>query len=204
MNIKNLSLMLLLGLFVSCGNPSSSSTTEKKYPQTVVLEEREVNSEVQRPTVDNPTTDDVFNTRIEMVNKSDSEISNYPKVQTWNSDMTLMRIGSRLYDANTLKESHYTKKIDNPYTTLCSRNSDYFRWSNNDSSKFFLLNSSNDFIEGEINQNDIDCSNVLESFSDYEVLHLGPHEGNIDQNDRYIVFSAKKRTIPPFTSYFMI
>jgi hypothetical protein len=190
MNIKKLNLMLLLGVFVGCGGQPSS--IEKKYPNTVVLEERVANNNLSRPTVNTPTVDNLFNTRIEMVDKSNSEISSYPKVQTWNSNMTLMRVGSRLYDAKTLKESHYTKNSSKPYETLCSRSSDYFRWSNNDSDRFFVLDSSKRFIQGQINQNNISCSNVLESFSDYEKVHIGPHEGNIDYNDKYILFSAKK------------
>jgi len=190
MKIKKLSFMLLIGLFVSCGDNSSSII--KTYPKTVTLEEIERDNALLRPTVNTPTIDKIFNTRIQMLDKNDEEISNYPKVQTWNSNMTLMRIGSRLYDAETLKESPYTKNSNNPYSTLCSRTSDYFRWSNKSSDTFFVLNSSYSLIQGKLNSNSIDCTNVIESFSDYETVHIGPHEGNIDENDRYLLLTAKK------------
>jgi len=188
--MKKLTLMLLTGLFVSCGDTSHS--TVKTYPKTVTLEEGQTDNDLLKPTINTPTVDRIFNTRIKMVDKNDNELSNYPKVQTWNSNMTLMRIGSRLYDAQTLKESHYTKNSNHPYSTLCSRNSDYFRWSNKSSNTFFVLDSSKRLIQGQLNNNHVDCSNVLESFSDYENIHIGPFEGNIDENDKYLLFSAKK------------
>jgi len=191
MKLQELRLVLLMGLFISCGGNTNSSI--KNYPETVTLEEIQRDTELLKPTVNTPTIDTLFNTRIEMLDKSDTAISSYPKVQTWNSNMTLMRIGNRLYDAQTLEESLYTKNSDNPYATLCSRNSDYFRWSNNNSDRFFVLDSSNHLIQGQLNNNNsVDCTNVLESFSDYEIVHIGPHEGNIDENDRHLLLSAKK------------
>jgi hypothetical protein len=173
----------------------------KKYPITTILQANPTDINLLKPTVDNPSIDAVFNTRIAMVDKSDNALANYPKVQTWNSDMTLMRIGSRLYDAQTLKESDYTKNSTNPYATLCSRNSDYFRWSNNHFNTFFVLDSSNRLIQGQINENNVSCSNVLETFNDYEKIHIGPHEGNIDSADKYLLFSAKK---PNDTTIYLI
>lgn len=164
----------------------------KKYPTTTSLESRITDTDVPKPTVHNPTVDPIFNTRISIVAKNDSSIANYPKVQTWNSNMRLLRVGSRLYNANTLEENSLTKEIENPYATLCSRNSDYFRWSNIEDDKFFVLDSSNRLIKGKINRNSVDCSDILENFNDYEVIHIGPHEGNIDYNDKYVLFSGKR------------
>jgi hypothetical protein len=33
---------------------------------------------------------------------------------------------------------------------------------------------------------------VLDNFNEYEEVHIGPHEGNIDYNDKFVVFAAKK------------
>lgn len=164
----------------------------KKYPSPTNLESRITDNDVPKPTVYNPTVDPVFNTRISMVAKNDDAIANYPKVQTWNSNMRLLRVGSRFYNANTLEENSLTKEIANPYATLCSRSSDYFRWSNIEENRFFVLDSSKRLIKGKIDKDNVDCSNVLEDFSDYERIHIGPHEGNIDYNDKYVLFSGKK------------
>jgi len=56
-------------------------------------------------------------------------------------------------------------------------------------------------VEGRIRDNDVNCSTVLDTFSDYEVVHMGPHEGNIDYDDRYVVFEAKK---PDDTTFYVI
>ncbi|CAA6809751.1 MAG: Unknown protein [uncultured Sulfurovum sp.] len=167
-------------------------TPPKKYPLSTNLEKRITDNEVLKPVVYTPTVDSVYDTRITMVAKNDDSIANYPKVQTWNSNMKLLRVGSRLYNANTLEENILTKNIDNPYSTLCNRSSDYFRWSNIEANRFFVLDTANRLINGQVNPNNIDCSNILEDFSDYEKIHIGPHEGNIDYLDKYVLFSAKK------------
>ncbi len=165
----------------------------KHYPPTRTLVARVMDDTVLRPTVNNPTNDNVYHTKIQMVNKSDTYISAYPKIQKWNSDMSLINIGNRLYNADTLEETDITKgkTRTEAYRTLCSKASSYFRWSNKVSNKFFVINSSYQFMQGEITGNNVNCSE-LDRFEDYEVVHMGPHEGNIDNNDRYVVFVAKK------------
>jgi len=168
--------------------------TVNKYPATTTLTARPIDNTVLRPTIGTPTIDPVYQTRISIVDKPDQRTSAYAKIQNWNADMRLLRIGNRIYDAKTLSETDITKtKTDSQgYHTLCSRASDYFRWSNKVASKFYVINSSNELIQGKITGNTIDCSNVLDTFADYELIHMGPHEGNIDYNDKYVVFVAKK------------
>ena len=175
----------------------------KKYPPTQKLQARATDDAVVRPTVGNPTDDNVYGTTIAIVNKSDNEISNYPKVQSWNSDMTLIHIGNRLYDAATLEETAITKNKTSTeaYNTLCSRGSGYFRWSHKDADTFFVISSTHHFIKGKIQGDTVDCSDVLEPFGEYEVVHMGPHEGNIDNEDKYVVFTAKK---PNDTTFYVI
>ena len=179
------------------------SATVKKYPALTTMAERATDDSVARPTVGNPTIDPVYSTIIKMVDKPDHYTSSYPKVQNWNADMRLMRIGNRIYDAKTLSESNITKNKTNTegYHALCSRASDYFRWSNRVPHRFYVLNSSHAFIQGKITGNDVNCSTVLDAFSEYEVVHMGPHEGNIDYDDRYVVFVAKK---PNDTTFYVI
>jgi len=175
----------------------------KKYPETIVLDARATDDTVLKPTLNNPTIDPVYQTKITMVDKSDTSTSSYSKVQSWNSDMTHLRIGNRLYDAHTLTEIDITKNKtqSEAYHTLCSRSSDYFRWSSKVPNRFFVLNSSKQFVQAEIMGNDINCSTILEPFLEYEVVHLGPHEGNIDVDDKYVVFIAKK---PDDTTLYVI
>jgi len=164
----------------------------KKYPPTTTLTPRGTDDTVMKPEVDNPATDPTFQTRIYKVDKADKHIVDYPKRQSWNNDMTLIRISNRLYDATTLKESKYTKGKENPWVTLCSRAADDFRWSTKDPHKFFVIDSNYHLIQGKINTNDIDCSNVLETFAEFEEVNMGPGEGNIDYNDQYLILQGRK------------
>ena len=175
---------------------------DKKYPDTTTLTRRLTDNTVHKPTVGNPTIDPVFNTRISMVNKSDTAASPYPKVQAWNSDMSLMNIGYRLYNAITLEESPITKGLpnhgsNNAYRKLCSPlsgNAD-FRWSTKDPNTFYVLNSSLQLIEGHIIGNTTTCDTVLFDFklNNFEQANIGPNEGNIDFDDKYIVLPVKKK-----------
>ncbi|PTB83666.1 hypothetical protein C9926_01690, partial [Sulfurovum lithotrophicum] len=181
----------------------SLTANVKKYPLTTTISARPTDDTVIRPAIGTPTIDPVYQTRVTMVDKVDDGNSAYPKVQNWNADMTLIRLGNRLYDANTLTETNATKNKtgSQAYSTLCSRSSDYFRWSNIVANKFYVINSSYELIEGRINGSDVNCSRVMDTFSEYEFIHMGPHEGNIDYDDKYVVFVAKK---PADTTFYVI
>lgn len=172
------------------GNTTENSTSD----ETKALTSRLTDPAIQRPAKGESVDDNVFGTTITRIIKSDAAIASYPKVQSWNQDMTLLRIGNRIYDANTLVETPITKGDNSTeaYNMLCSRSSDYFRWSSKVANRFFVMNSSYHFIQGEISDNNVDCSNQLDAFDEYEIVHMGPYEGNIDYNDKYVVFAAKK------------
>jgi len=180
-------------LFLGCGE-STEEKSEKKYPSTTTLIKRDTDKTLTRPKTNNPTIDKVLNTKIELINKSDGYISSYPKVQSWNQDMTLLRIGHRLYNSTKLEESPLTKGIPNSYNTICSPNGDYFRWSNQKANNFFVLNSHIKFLRGTINGNHIDCNQILYDFKEhgYEHAEMGPYEGNIDNQDQYVTFVVKE------------
>jgi len=82
-----------------------------KYPKSTKFTKRLTDSNVEEPSVENPSLDDVFGTKIKMVNKPDEKRSPYPNVQAWNSDMSLFRIDYRLYNAKTLEESPITRGL---------------------------------------------------------------------------------------------
>jgi len=168
---------------------------EHKYPKTTKFTKRSTDNTVHRPTVGNPSIDRVYGTQIKMINKPDKTIANYPKVQSWNKDMTLIRVKNRLYHADTLEESALTKNlnIDESFARICSPNSSDFRWSHKDAKKFYVLTKGYKFVEGKIFDNNINCDTVLVDFSMYETMEFGPYsEGNIDNNDQYVIFVAKK------------
>jgi hypothetical protein len=169
-------------------------SNSRVMPREVALTSRLTDTTIQRPAKGESVIDNVFDTTITRIDKNDTAIASYPKVQSWNQDMALLRIGNRIYDGNTLTETDITKGKTNSeaYSTLCSRSSDYFRWSNREPDRFFVMNSSFQFIQGQINGNSVDCSNVLDNFNEYEEVHMGPHEGNIDYHDKFVVFAAKK------------
>ena len=164
------------------------------YPQETTLKARITDFNVSAPRIGHPITDLVFGTKIYKVEKEGSSFSPYPKVQAWNVDSSLLRIGNRLYHADTLKETNRTKGQQESvaYATLCSRNGDYFRWSHTRATTFYVLSSNNHFIQATIKDSSVDCSLTLDTFSEYEVVHIGPNEGSSDTQDRYILFSAKK------------
>jgi len=194
MFLKKSTLLALISIFIGCNeNTNNNEEKEKTYPPSSTLTKRLTDQTILRPELNSPTYDPVFNTTINLVNKSDKYISSYPKVQTWSLDMNLLRIGYRLYD-NDLTESSLTKGIKNPYSTLCSPLGDYFRWSNQNSNSFFVLNSSKQFIAGSIMHKNIDCSQILFDFKEhgYEYVEMGPNEGNIDNNDEYVTFVVKE------------
>jgi len=162
-----------------------------KFPQTTKLKSRATDNAIPRPTKGNPSLDNVYDTKIKMINKTDSNrISNYPKSQSWNKDMSLLFLGYRLYNTETLEESSITKG-KHGYNTLCSPGV-FFRWSNMRANKFYILDTSRHIIEGNIVGDTVSCTTIGNLEEQYEILQLGPNEGNIDKNDQYAVFVAKK------------
>lgn len=166
-----------------------------KYPPTSTLESRlSANDGVSKPIVGTPSIDDRFGTKISKINKV-TGIATYPKMQSWNKDMTLIHVKYRLYNATTLEETLITKGLpdrgrNNAYAKLCSPNN--LRWSNQEPNTFFAIDSLRQFIKATITNNDVNCT-VVESFKDeFELVQLGPNEGNIDNNDQYVVLTLKK------------
>jgi hypothetical protein len=162
-----------------------------KLPKITKLKKRNTDNIIPRPTIGNPSIDNVYDTKIQMVHKSNTKIANYPKVQSWNKDMSLLFIGYRLYNSKTLEESSITKN-KHGYNALCSPGV-FFRWSNVSANKFYVLDTSRHIIEGTIEENNtVTCNTLANLKQQYEILQLGPNEGNLDKNDQYAIFVAKK------------
>ena len=125
----------------------------------------------------------------------------YPKQGgAWNSDMSIIMLGYRLYDAQTFSELGVTAGLDGSgaYAKLGSpwQGAADLRWSKNDPKKLYVIDSSQRFKEVIINANntDIENYNILIDMSTqgYTSISTGNNEGNLDYNDTHIIFAAKK------------
>ena len=139
----------------------------------------------------------------------------YPKTQAWNSDMSMIRLGYRIYDAQTLDEISLKKvKTDGSLTVSTTDTNSLsvlytingylseIKWSNVDPNVFYgVYNGSGDyngnFWKGTINPaNNTIQYDLVKSFASvdytFDYFTLGKYEGNIDFNDHYVAFAARK------------
>ena len=180
---------------------SSTSSKGREYPKTTTFSKRLTDTKIKMPTVGNPSYDNIFGTVAMRVDRPDTIKDDlYPKRQGWNSNMSLIRINYKLFDANTLKESPITKGLteDEGYTKLCSSQSGDFRWSSTDPNKFYLITNYGynnlKLIAAKINGNSVDCSDVIYDFKahGYDNASMGWGESSPDFKDKYIVITVKK------------
>lgn len=121
----------------------------------------------------------------------------YSKTQAWNSDMTMIRMSYRWYDAETLQELPITSGTDNG-SELYYINGGLSekKWSNINPNVFYGVSGSK-FKKGTINAaRDEIINELVHDFTpeegSYDKFTLGKYEGNIDYNDKYVVFAARK------------
>lgn len=127
----------------------------------------------------------------------------YPKTQAWNSDMSMIRMNYRLYDAETLQELAITSGT-NSLSELYSINGalNEKKWSSVNPNVFYgVYNGSGEqnggFWKGTINADRTEISwDLVKSFASdqfsYDRFTIGKYEGNLDYNDKYVVFAARK------------
>jgi len=173
--------------------PTNNSVTNPDY--LAFYEEPEFNTTVTRITDrinqnDDPTEDRNGNRR------SRGNAHPYPKTQAWNSDMSIIRLGYRLYDANSFKELNITSGT-NSLSELYSINGALSekKWSNTQANVFYGL-WSNEFWKGIIDRKNSSIKfELIHTFDDdeYDNFTLGKYEGNIDYNDEFVVFAARKK-----------
>lgn len=193
--MKKLLIFLLLEIVVLTNFLNAEDT---KYPKTTTYYKHATNQKIPQPTVNNPSFDNKFGTKLSFLKQPSGEYyfaPDYPKIQAWNSDMSLVRLGSRLYDGHTLKETAITNRLDKhkAYAKLGSRYSSAFRWSAKDSNTFYVLNNRYQLIEGKINGVNV-SKKVLYDFKQhgYVQANISVGEGNIDFNDQYIALPVQK------------
>ncbi len=145
----------------------------------------------------------VFDTTVRKITDRVNQTGNfhpYPKQgSAWNSDMTIIRMGYRLYDADTMVELPITQSRNNSqaYAVLGSPASGAsdIRWSKTNPNLMYVLNSSQKYVKVELNEEKTDTNiTTMIDFSsrNYTKVTTGNNEGNLDYDDRYIVFAAKK------------
>ena len=123
----------------------------------------------------------------------------YPKHgSAWNSDMSLLRLTGRIYDAETLREIPLTKDKSSGEVNTLMKAPESLRWSKNNPNVLYVMSGgdnafSNKFYELTINVNRTEItSKVIYDLGTINKGHfrMGHGEGNIDYADRYVVLSA--------------
>ncbi len=132
--------------------------------------------------IDNSVPDPVTITRITEYNKSWDwyPVHDYSKIQPWNADASLYKFTTMaVYDAKTysLVRTIYGKDL---YPTY---------WSNIDKDKMFSFREDGLIRTYYVSSNKI---KTLGNITGYDVIKLGPGEGNIDKYDHYASFVGKR------------
>jgi len=210
-------LVLSIGALSACGRGKEKDETKAAaaYPPETVLTQIETNLSVkQKISLGEEMIDPEFGsvvTRLtDRINQQDTPLVNskgerlsrgnqhpYPKTQAWNSDMTMFRMRYRLYDAKTLQELPITSGTNN-LSQLYNINGSLseMKWSNVYPNIFYGVSGS-EFWKGTIDRatNTIHYDklyNFEKGNISYDNFTLGKYEGNIDFNDEYVVFAARK------------
>jgi hypothetical protein len=169
----------------------------KTYPADTVFDDQP-EALVDEPDYLESYIDPVFGNKVtritDRINQS-GNAHNYPKTQSWNADMTLIRLGYRLYSADDFSESLLTTN------QLLRGSLTEMKWSTYEPDVFYGIDVRSDrfvFTKATIDsQNNTieytDMSNATFLKSEYDELKLGKYEGNLDFQDNYVVFSGRKK-----------
>lgn len=140
-------------------------------------------SDASRPGYLNSIIDPVFHTKITRITDSTvfgyaDPIHAYPKHQSWNSDGKYIKIKNKLIDGNTYNIVKDIKWVGEP------------RWSYTDPKILFGMSSVSGgwFSKLNVETNQI---TVLRKFEGYDQVLIGPYEGHISFDDKYVALSAQ-------------
>ncbi len=174
------------------------------YPAQSQFTPIPTNNDGEQPAYLTSFIDLEFNTQVKRITDRANQNGNthpYPKQgSAWNSDMTLLKMQYRLYDADIFNEISVTAGLDvgQAYSQLGSPQSGAggMRWSKKNPNELFVLDSSQRFKKVVINaeRTGVNTPIILHDFSNdgYSTINIGNNEGNLDYNDEYIVFAAQK------------
>jgi len=169
----------------------------KVYPPDTVFDDK-TEANVSKPDYLASYTDPVFGnivTRITDRANQSGNAHNYPKTQSWNADMTLIRLGYRLYNADDFSESSLTKDqhLRGSLTEMkwSGYQPDVFYGIDIRSDRFVFMKATIDKDNNTITYEDMPNATFLKS--EYDELKLGKYEGNLDYQDNYVVFAGRKK-----------
>jgi len=136
-----------------------------------------------------------FGTRVTRItDRQSNNEGGHPATKTgpaWNSDMSIIKLNYKLYDAKTFEKKNLSDLADN---ALSGRARSDVRWSKIDAHTIYTMTSGNELTKVVFNDQYTDANvKVLHNFGkvEYEKVSFGEGEGNLDNNDE-IVLSAKK------------
>ncbi len=168
----------------------------KRYPPDTIFDDRREAS-VPKPGYLKSYTDPIFGNKVTRItdraHQADNQ-HNYPKTQSWNADMSLMRLGYRIYNADNFSESDITKDqhIRGTLTEM--------KWSGYQPDIFYGIDVRGDrfvFVRAKIEDDHTisyhDMPNATFLKSEYDELKLGKYEGNLDYQDNYVLFAGRKK-----------
>ncbi len=102
----------------------------------------------------------------------------YSKTQIWNADQTKYKISAwKVYDAITYEEEQGLSGMYPSY------------WSNTDPDIIWGFRENGDIKKHNVSTN---TTETVVNVPGYEIIKLGPGEGNIDKNDHYVALVGKK------------
>lgn len=106
-------------------------------------------------------------------------IFEYPKIQVWNADQTYYRIRAwKVFDAQThLEVQSLSGSIYPCY------------WSNTNSDLIWSFKENGEIKKYFVSTN---TEQVVDTLQDYDVIKLGPGEGNIDNYDHFVALVGQK------------
>ncbi len=105
-------------------------------------------------------------------------IHEYAKTQVWNADQTKYKVASwKVYDAATYQEE---RELSSMYPSY---------WSNVDADIIWSFREDGAIKKYNVSTN---TTQTVANIAGYELVKLGPGEGNIDKNDHYVALVGKK------------
>lgn len=136
---------------------------------------------ITRPGYLNPIRDPAFGAKVTRITDNAAiGINNlrhyYSKVSAWNSDGTLINMNRTLLDGKTYK------KVGS------FSSSGEMRWAHTNPTKMYNA-AGNKFTITDVLLNQ---TTTLHTFSQYESCFMGPWEGNVSVDDRYVALACKK------------
>ena len=176
------------GQYVAFSNQTPTPTpllSGLKYPpDTTSMTAKSVPS-LARPGYLTPVTEPAFGTKLTRVTDpsafsgSTTIRHHYSKDSAWNRDGTKMLMGKYLLDGKTYKVIRLLPVGGE------------FRWSNTDPDKIFMIQGSGAFQSYNIST---DTFTTIRQFSGYNEVLMGPWEGNISNDDGFVVLSGRNGT----------